>query len=128
MMSLSQTSGFGGHSIKGDLPLASGRGGTKPKGTLAPVKGAPVAAAAKTVAVNDTTSNFHHSGPVNLENISLSTYVCDFGNVVVGNAKKKSFRLTNVGRLPVTFNFDKKILNQAGIAIEPDKAQKVMPN
>tara|TARA_B110000285_G_C14885965_1_gene496182 strand:+ start:92 stop:622 length:531 start_codon:yes stop_codon:yes gene_type:complete len=43
-------------------------------------------------------------------------------------AKKKSFRLTNVGRLPVTFNLDKKVLNQAGIAIEPDKAQKVMPN
>jgi hypothetical protein len=28
----------------------------------------------------------------------------------------------------VTFNFDKKILNQAGIAIDPDKVQKVMPN
>lgn len=115
-MSLSQTSGFGGQS-KGDLPLASGRG--KGKGALAPVK---PPGAAKGAVPNDTTSNFHVSGPVNLENISLSTYVCDFGNVVVGNAKKKSFRLTNVGRLPVTFNFDKKILNQAGIAIEPDKA------
>lgn len=77
--------------------------------------------AAKAVA-QDTQSNFHITGPVNLENISLSTYVCDFGNVVVGSTKKKSFRLTNIGRLPVTFNFDKKVLNQAGIAIDPDKA------
>jgi hydrocephalus-inducing protein len=54
--------------------------------------------------------------------------VCDFGNVVVGATKKKSFRLTNVGKIPVTFTFDKKILTQAGISIEPDKVQKVMPN
>ena len=47
---------------------------------------------------------------VNLENITIASYVCDFGNVVVGATKKKSFRLTNVGKIPVTFNFDKKIL------------------
>lgn len=46
---------------------------------------------------------------VNLENIVIANYVCDFGNVVVGSAKKKSFRLTNVGKIPVTFSFDKKI-------------------
>lgn len=65
---------------------------------------------------------------MNLESISIATYVCDFGNVVVGLGKRKSFRLTNVGRIPVTFNFDKKLLTQAGIAIDPDKVQKVMPN
>mmetsp|Transcript_8825 Transcript_8825/g.8176 ORF Transcript_8825/g.8176 Transcript_8825/m.8176 type:complete len:154 (+) Transcript_8825:1460-1921(+) len=47
---------------------------------------------------------------ITLENINIATYVCDFGNVVVGSTKKKSFRLTNVGKIPVTFNFDKKIL------------------
>jgi hypothetical protein len=47
---------------------------------------------------------------INLENITIATYVCDFGNVVVGSTKKKSFRLTNVGKIPVTFTFDKKIL------------------
>jgi hypothetical protein len=50
------------------------------------------------------------AAPVNLESISIATYICDFGNVVVGSTKKKSFRLTNVGKLPVTFNFDKKLL------------------
>lgn len=47
---------------------------------------------------------------VNLENIAIASYTCDFGNVVVGSTKRKTFRLTNVGKLPVTFNFDKKIL------------------
>jgi len=124
-MSMSHTSGFG-TAAKGDAPLASGRGGKgQGKPTLAPVK----PPAGKAVAnVNDTTSNFQHSGPVNLDNISLATYVCDFGNVVVGMTKKKSFRLTNIGKLPVTFNFDKKVLNQAGIAIDPDKGQKILPN
>ena len=46
-----------------------------------------------------------------LENITIANYICDFGNVVVGSTKKKSFRLTNVGKIPVTFTFDKKILN-----------------
>lgn len=63
-----------------------------------------------------------------MESISIAAYVCDFGNVVVGSTKRKSFRLTNVGRLPVTFNLDKKLLAQAGITIEPDKVQKLMPN
>lgn len=65
---------------------------------------------------------------LSFENIVISTYVCDFGNVVVGQTKKKSFRLTNVGRIAINFNFDKKLLNQAGIVIEPDKAQKIAPN
>lgn len=47
---------------------------------------------------------------VNLENINIANYICDFGNVVVGSTKKKSFRLTNIGKIPVTFNFDKRIL------------------
>jgi len=58
---------------------------------------------------------------VNLDNINISTYVCDFGNVVVGGSKKRSFRLTNVGKIPINFTFDKKLLGQAGIAIDQDK-------
>jgi hypothetical protein len=66
---------------------------------------APKKPGAETTAVNGTIT-----APVNLESISIATYICDFGNVVVGSTKKKSFRLTNVGKLPVTFNFDKKLL------------------
>jgi len=56
-----------------------------------------------------------------IENINIATYVCDFGHVVVGSTKKKTFRMTNVGKIPITFAFDKKILTSAGISIEPDK-------
>jgi hypothetical protein len=65
---------------------------------------------------------------VPLDNITIATYSCDFGNVVVGATKKKSFRFTNVGRLPINFSFDKKILGNYGISIEPDKVQKLAPN
>ena len=65
---------------------------------------------------------------MNLDNITIANYSCDFGNVVVGATKKKSFRFTNVGKLPVNFAFDKKILSNYGINIEPDKVQKLPPN
>jgi hypothetical protein len=41
--------------------------------------------------------------------------------VIITKVAKKSFRLTNVGKRKLSFNFEKKILNQAGITIEPDK-------
>jgi hypothetical protein len=50
------------------------------------------------------------STSVNLENINIANYICDFGNMVVGSSKKKYFRLTNVGKIPISFQLDKKIL------------------
>lgn len=97
----------------GTRPAASARGA-----------GAPAAAGVPADEAALVSGALH----ADLESISLATYLCDFGDVVVGCTRRKSFRLTNVGRLPVTFNFDKKILGQAGIAIEPDKGQKVMPH
>ena len=107
-----------GSKPKGDAtkPQASGKKTTGPKAPSAPAEG------------QDAIAPLNVSGPVNLENICIATYICDFGNVVVGSTKRKFFRLTNVGRLPVTFNFDKRVLTQAGINVEPDKVQKVMPN
>jgi len=65
---------------------------------------------------------------VQLDNICIATYSCDFGNVVVGATKKRSFRFTNTGKLAINFAFDKKILGNYGISIEPDKVQKLAPN
>jgi len=65
---------------------------------------------------------------ISLDNIQLSTYVCDFGNVIIGGTKKRSFRLTNVGKLPINFTLDKKLLNNAGISFDQDKGVKIMPN
>lgn len=65
---------------------------------------------------------------ISLDNIQLSTYTCDFGNVIIGGTKKRSFRLTNVGKLPINFTLDKKLLNNAGISFDQDKGVKIMPN
>ncbi len=62
-----------------------------------------------------TGSGFH------IENLVVSNYVCDFSHMVVGTSKKRAFRLTNVGRLPMNFSFDKKLLASYGLSIEPDK-------
>mmetsp|Transcript_39618 Transcript_39618/g.60627 ORF Transcript_39618/g.60627 Transcript_39618/m.60627 type:complete len:376 (-) Transcript_39618:9170-10297(-) len=112
---------------------ASGQGAAAKKGAAAgkgPAKrGAPTTRTPGHAADDRSSLATSFAGGVaNMENISIATYVCDFNNVVVGSTKRKSFRLTNVGRLPVTFNFDKKLLTQAGITIEPDKVQKVGPN
>ena len=63
-----------------------------------------------------------------LGRVNIATYVCDFGNVIVQKTAKRSFRLTNCGKRKLSFNFEKKILNAAGITIEPDKVQHIMPN
>ena len=115
--------------MKGDASAKAGAKGAK----LPPVKGStsPSKAPAAAKGATDERATMAVTSGVgsgSLDNISLATYVCDFGNVVAGATKRKSFRLTNVGRLPVNFNFDKKVLTQAGIAIEPDKVQKVAPN
>jgi hypothetical protein len=65
---------------------------------------------------------------LNVEQIPLATYVCDFGNVVFGIQQKKSFRLTNCGGLPVQFSFKKEALSRANISIEAfDKNNKINP-
>ena len=54
---------------------------------------------------------------LNIDHIKIAYFTCDFGNMVVGSSKKKQFKLFNVGKLPVTFNFDKKALQNAGLII-----------
>lgn len=115
----------------GSPPTAAAGGEAGQSKKPAGGKGAPASArgaASASAAPADDSTLWGTGLAADLESISLATYLCDFGDVVVGSTRRKSFRLTNVGRLPVTFNFDKKLLAQAGIAIEPDKAQKVMPH
>lgn len=118
-----------------------------PKGAVGGKKASPPAPASKTAAAgfdktqsqddkastlgggSITGATINIGGTVvSLDNINIATYTCDFGNVVVGATKKKSFRFTNTGRLPINFGFDKKILGNYGINIEPDKVQKLAPN
>ena len=57
----------------------------------------------------------------NEDKIFVSNYICDFGNIVVGQSKKKTFRMTNCGKNTLNFGFDTRILQQIGLSIDPLK-------
>ena len=64
----------------------------------------------------------------NSNNINIASYLCDFGNVIISKTSKRSFRLTNTGKMKISFNFRKEALNSAGLDIEPDKVANLLPN
>ena len=55
----------------------------------------------------------------------LSEYVLDFGNVVKGSTKKRTFRLKNAGWQPINLDIDKNALLSAGFRVDPDKVVKL---
>jgi P pilus assembly chaperone PapD len=56
---------------------------------------------------------------------ALSSYVLNFGKVVYGTSKKKSFRVRNMGWAPVSFDVDKKALSNTGFAMTPEKVARL---
>jgi len=59
--------------------------------------------------------------------IIAATHLCDFGNVIIGQSRKKAFKVTNaslVGQLNWTFDTTK--LSGNGFSIEPFKAAKLI--
>ena len=62
------------------------------------------------------------------KNINIASYVCDFGHVISSKTSRRSFRLTNTGKMKISFNFRKEALNSAGLDIEPDKVANLLPN
>ena len=64
---------------------------------------------------------------INLHDIVAATYICEFGNVIAGQTKKKPLKVTNassVGKL--TWLFDKNYLSSYGYSIEPEQALKLL--
>lgn len=54
--------------------------------------------------------------------LEVGRWIVDFGYVVIGGApKSRTFKMTNVGALPVSFNFDEKMLKSHGFSISPSK-------
>ena len=53
----------------------------------------------------------------------LAMHVADFGNVVAGHTRKKAFRVTNTGSLPVSFELDKVLAQHHGFSIDPVKVK-----
>ena len=60
--------------------------------------------------------------------VNIASYICDFGNVIISKTAKRSFRLTNTGKMKISFNFRKDSLQAAGLDIEPDKVANLLPN
>ncbi|KAJ3215867.1 hypothetical protein HDU67_010224 [Dinochytrium kinnereticum] len=58
--------------------------------------------------------------------VKLSTYICNFGNVIRNTSRKKSFKLTNKSHYPISFTMDKSVLVGTGFSIEPDRV-KLLP-
>jgi hypothetical protein len=47
--------------------------------------------------------------------------------MIVGNNRRKTFRMTNCGKNNLSFIFDQRDLQAAGIAINPNKPPKMFP-
>lgn len=81
---------------------------------------------------NKTQGFDQNQSGINLEDddkIIVTNYICDFGNMVVGSSKRKTFRMTNCGKNSLSFSFDTRLLQNIGIAIDPPKPPKqFVPN
>eukprot|EP00698_Gefionella_okellyi_P022526 TRINITY_DN7486_c0_g1_i1.p1 TRINITY_DN7486_c0_g1~~TRINITY_DN7486_c0_g1_i1.p1 ORF type:complete len:4186 (-),score=1237.39 TRINITY_DN7486_c0_g1_i1:99-12656(-) len=55
----------------------------------------------------------------------IDAFVCDFGNVVIGQSRKRTFRLVNTGHHPVSYELDKRTLSNNGYVVEPDRVSKL---
>lgn len=53
------------------------------------------------------------------DSIFLTTWVCDFSNVIVGTTQKKQVKIKNVGQLPLDMVFDTKVSKTLGYTIAP---------
>lgn len=54
----------------------------------------------------------------------LAEYICNFGDVVKGGFRKRNFRITNNGSLPVIFEFPRNI-RDFGLNLDPEHINKL---
>lgn len=57
----------------------------------------------------------------------VSKYSCNFGHVIQGTTRKKSFKLTNVGGVSLSFEIPKRLLMGSVFAIEPLQVIRLPP-
>jgi hypothetical protein len=63
---------------------------------------------------------------IELKSLVAARYICDFGNVIIGQTKKKIFKITNASLIgQLSWVFDKKHLAGTGFSIEPEKVNKL---
>ena len=56
---------------------------------------------------------------------SCANYILDFGNIILGQSRKRQFNVSNIGFPAVSFDLDKRACNAAGFQVEPDKVGKL---
>lgn len=61
------------------------------------------------------------------DEIVLSSFVLDFGNIVLNsNPKKKVFKVFNSGNMQCDILFDSKVFKSAGYTFSPERIQKLV--
>lgn len=53
-------------------------------------------------------STMHKTETRYFDKIVLATFICDFGNIVINQTKKKTFKVTNSSNKPFELEFDQK--------------------
>jgi hypothetical protein len=53
----------------------------------------------------------------------LTSWICDFSNVIVGSTQKKVLKYKNVGDFPIEMAFDVRQLKNTDYKITPDKVK-----
>lgn len=57
------------------------------------------------------------------QKIYLTTWICDFSNVIVGSTQRKQLKFKNVGDQPIEMMFDLKPIKATEYNITPDKSK-----
>jgi len=57
------------------------------------------------------------------EKLFLATWVCDFGNVIVGSTQKRVLKFKNVGDYLIEMGFESKVIKGTEYSITPDKCK-----
>ena len=66
------------------------------------------------------------SASIDFRKVTCGTYVMDFGNVICGQIKKKSFRVTNASATGLlSWTFEHRFLAGSGFTIDPEKVAKL---
>jgi hypothetical protein len=64
---------------------------------------------------------------IDLKDIITANYICDFGNVIIGQQRKKVFQVCNASQAGhISWVFEKKFLSGSPFSIEPDRVSKLL--
>ena len=66
---------------------------------------------------------------IDLRSIVSAQHLCDFGNVIIGQTKKRTFKITNVTNgMVLNFDLDSKAISSSGFSVDPEKVVKLGEN